>query len=119
MGAIMKLESLAVHAATAPHTDEPGETPYGAVAAPIVLSTTYLRAEDGGYPSGYMYSRIANPNRHMLEQALAALETEQSPSEACAFAFSSGMAAVNALMMTLKPGDHILIGDDLYHGSRH
>lgn len=61
----------------------------------------------------YQYTRAANPNRTELEDVLATLEH----GEACA-AFSSGMAATAAIFQALNPGDHVLIPNDLYHGTR-
>lgn len=86
----------------------------GAVTPPITLSTTFERAQDGGYPSGYVYTRSGNPNRAALETTLAALE-----GGAAAFAFASGQAAASALLQTLHAGDHVVLADDLYHGVRH
>ena len=80
---------------------------------PIHLSTTYERAEDGAYPGGFMYSRNDNPNRRQLEETLATLE-----GGAAGAAFASGMAASNAILQSLKPGDHVLIPDDVYYGVR-
>src|SRR5215470_4927134 len=102
----MRQETLAIHAGrdTDPST--------GAIAPPIHLSTTFLRAPDGDFPGGHIYSRTSNPNREALESALAALE-----GGAAAAAFSSGMAAVTAVMQALAPGDHILVASDAYHGT--
>ncbi len=85
----------------------------GALVAPLHLSTTFERAADGSYPHGYVYSREDNPTRHLFETTLAALEG----GAACA-AFASGMAAANAVLQTLRPGDHVLLPDDGYHGTR-
>ncbi len=82
----------------------------GAVATPLYLSTTFERSQDGSHPYGYVYSRAENPNRELLESAMAILENGEN-----ALAFSSGMAAVNALLQTFKPGDHILIPEDAYY----
>ncbi|HET9057415.1 MAG TPA: aminotransferase class I/II-fold pyridoxal phosphate-dependent enzyme [Chitinophagaceae bacterium] len=82
----------------------------GAVSPPIYLSTTFEREVDGSYAHGYVYTRMANPNRLQLEQSLAALENGS-----VAFCFSSGMAAVNAVLQALKTGDHIIIPDDAYY----
>lgn len=82
----------------------------GAVATPLYLSTTFERSPDGSHPYGYVYSRAENPNRELLESAMAILENGES-----ALAFSSGMASVNALLQTFKPGDHILIPEDAYY----
>jgi cystathionine gamma-synthase len=101
------IETLAVHAGRGidPST--------GAVAAPIYLTTTFERAADGAYPHGFCYSRTENPNRNQLEACLAALEGGKA-----AISFSSGLAVAAALIHTLKPGDHIIAPDDVYHGFR-
>jgi cystathionine gamma-synthase len=103
----MKIETIAIHAGN--KTDEST----GAVIQPIVLSTTFERAPDGGYASGYIYSRAANPNRTMLENVLAKLDNG-----ADAAAFSSGNAAGMAVFQSLKPGTHIILPNDMYHGLR-
>lgn len=102
-----KLETLAIHAGHAP------DAATGAVTPPIHLSTTFERAPDGSYPHGFVYTRDANPNRRMLERNLAALE-----GGAAAAAFASGSAAAAAVFRALRPGDHALIPDDMYHGIR-
>ncbi len=81
------------------------------MATPIHLSTTFERDAEGGYPHGYIYGRSANPNRHALEQGLAALEGGEE-----AFAFGSGLAASSALLQALAPGDHVIAPIDVYHG---
>lgn len=106
MSTAMHLETLAIHVG---HTPDPAT---GAVMSPIHLSTTFARAADGSYPSGYVYTRTANPNRNELETALAALE-----GGAAAAAFASGMAAISAIFQALAPGDHILFPDDAYFGA--
>jgi len=103
----MKIETIAIHAGN--KTDNAS----GAVIQPIVLSTTFERAADGSFPSGYIYSRAANPNRTLLENVLAKLE-----SGADAASFSSGNAAGMAVFQSLKPGTHIILPDDMYHGLR-
>ena len=85
----------------------------GAVATPINLSTTFEREVDGSYQSGYIYARIENPNRRLLEDSLAVLEKG-----AVGFAFSSGMAAATALFNTLKLGDHLLLPHDVYYATK-
>ena len=104
---IMKIETIAIHAGN--HTDETTK----AVVQPIVMSTTFVRGEDGEYPGGYIYSRSSNPNRTSLENVLAQLEAG-----ADAAAFSSGNAAGMAVFQSLKPGTHIILPDDMYHGLR-
>lgn len=75
-----------------------------AIANPVYLTTTFERSPDGSYPKGHMYSRNSNPNRAVFESALAQLEGGEG-----ALAFSSGLAAVNAVFQCLKQGDHLLM----------
>lgn len=103
----MKIDTLAVHAAREP------DPATGAVASPLVMSTTFERAADGSYPQTHYYGRAGNPNREQLEQALAALEGAHA---ACAFA--SGLQAVLAVFMALRAGDHVLVSHDCYWGTR-
>jgi cystathionine gamma-synthase len=84
-----------------------------AVAPPIYLSTTFERDDEGEYSGGFEYARPDNPNRRMLERALADLE-----GGADAAAFASGMAATMTLFQALKPGDHVVIAEDAYYGVR-
>ncbi len=79
------------------------------VVPPIYLSTTYRREADGSYRGGYVYSRAGNPNRSALEDQLTSLEAG-----AAAFAFASGMAGVQALFLSLRTGDHVIVPDDVY-----
>jgi cystathionine gamma-synthase len=84
----------------------------GAVTPPIHPSTTFQRASDGSFASGYAYIRDGNPNRRALEQALAQIEGGAS-----AIAFSSGMAATMAVFQALAPGDHVVAPLDAYFGT--
>ena len=102
----MRLETLAVHAGLEPDAST------GAVVPPIHLSTTYERAEDGSFPSGWVYAREGNPNRAALEHCVAQLEGGQE-----GVAFASGMAASAAVLQALEPGDRILVADDAYYGT--
>jgi cystathionine gamma-synthase len=102
----MKIETRAVHAG---HGIEPGTRD---VTPAIHLSTTFERAEDGSFPGGHSYSRQSNPNRSALEDCLASLEQG-----AAAIAFSSGNAASNALFQALSPGDHVIVGEDVFYGT--
>ena len=79
---------------------------------PIHLSTTFEREPDGSYRAGPVYSRTSNPNRSLLEDALASLENGAS-----ALAFSSGSAATMAVFQALSPGDHVIAPDDAYYGT--
>lgn len=103
----MHLETLAVHAG---RRIDPST---GAVTPPIHLSTTFERAGDGTYPSGFSYSREENPNRGSLEECLAALEGGKQ-----VLAFASGLAVLTAVLHGLEPGDHIVAGDDVYYWLR-
>jgi cystathionine gamma-synthase len=102
----MQFDTLAVHAAA---QVDPAT---GAVMPAIHTSTTFERAVDGGYPSGFVYVRSGNPNRASLEAALAALEGGGD-----AVAFASGMAATNAVLQALRPGDHVIAPLDAYFGT--
>ncbi len=106
----MNFETNAVHAG---HLDD---LTAGSVTNPIYLSTTFERDKEGGLaPKGYIYSRLANPNRSGLEAKLTALEKGAE-----AMAFSSGMAAAMAVCHSImEPGAHVIIPDDCYHGIAH
>ena len=75
----------------------------------ITLSSIFIRNKDGSYDGDFGYSRASNPNRKILERAIAELEYGEE-----AIAFASGMAAITAVFQTLKPGDHCIIPDDVY-----
>lgn len=83
----------------------------GAISEPIYLSATY-RHPGFGQSTGYDYGRVANPTRDALEKSIAMLEN----GERC-FAVSSGMAAINLLMILFDAGDHVLMSEDLYGGT--
>jgi cystathionine gamma-lyase len=99
------LDTLCIHAG------QDADVVSGAVMVPIVLATTF--AQDGpGVHKGYDYSRAGNPTRTALEHCLAALERASH-----AIAFGSGCAATTAVLLSLKSGDHVLVGDDVYGGT--
>lgn len=83
----------------------------GAVSFPIYQTATFAH-EGLGSSTGYDYSRLQNPTREQLEKIVARLENGID-----AAAFSSGMAAVMALMELFRPGDHLIVDEDLYGGS--
>jgi len=91
---------------------QPHDPRTGGVVTAIALSTTF--AQDGvGEPRfGYEYARTGNPTRHAYEQCIASLEGATH-----GFAFASGLAAEDVLLRHLKPGDHLLLGDDAYGGT--
>ncbi|HSM00006.1 MAG TPA: PLP-dependent aspartate aminotransferase family protein [Candidatus Limnocylindria bacterium] len=84
---------------------------FGSISAPIYTTAIY-RYEEFGRHRGFDYSRSENPTRQAAEQAIAALEGGTR-----AVAFSSGMAAISAVMTLFRSGDHILCSDDLYGGT--
>jgi cystathionine gamma-synthase len=83
----------------------------GAVTVPIFASATFTHP-GVGKSTGFDYSRSLNPTNVHLEDTVAALEGSSQ-----AIAFSSGMAAVSALMELFSPGDHIIASDNLYGGT--
>jgi cystathionine gamma-synthase/cystathionine gamma-lyase len=101
----LSLDTLAIHAG------QPPDPTSGAVMTPIVLSSTFAQ-ESPGVTKGYEYSRSGNPTRLALEKCLAALEGGFH-----GLAFASGLAATTTLFHTLKSGDHVLSGDDVYGGT--
>ena len=98
--------TLAVHAGVEPDPST------GAIMTPVYMTSTYVQ-EGIGQHKGYEYSRSSNPTRDALEAAFAALEGGRH-----GLAFASGLAAIDAVLMTLKPGDEVIAGDDLYGGTR-
>jgi cystathionine gamma-synthase len=86
--------------------------PGGDVAPAIHLSTTFERDPNGEWSRGYSYSRFDNPSRRALEQCIAALEGGDA-----AVAFASGSAASFAVLSLLKPGDHVIMPIECYHGT--
>lgn len=85
--------------------------PTGSISFPIYQTATYAHPEVGK-STGFDYSRLQNPTREQLEKIIASLENGID-----ALAFSSGMAAITALMEIFKPGDHLITDADLYGGS--
>jgi len=101
----MKFATRAIHAG------QDADPSTGATITPIVQTSTYTQ-QGLGENKGYEYSRTGNPTRTALEECLASLENARY-----GLAFASGMAASTAVMSVLRPGDHIVSGDDLYGGS--
>lgn len=83
----------------------------GALSTPIYQCATFEHP-GLGQSTGFDYSRTANPTRKVLEEAITSLEEGDA-----GFAFASGMAAITAIFFLFKPGDHIVISDDLYGGT--
>ena len=101
----MRFSTRAIHVGQEP------EEVTGATIPPIFISSTYTQEAPNDH-KGYDYSRAINPTRSNLEACLASLEG----GEACA-AFSSGLAATTAVFQTLRPGDGVVAGHDLYGGT--
>src|ERR1700758_4367647 len=93
------------------HVGQEPDPATGAVSVPIYATSTYVQEEIGKH-KGYEYARVSNPTRDRVETNLAALE-----GGAAARVFSSGMAAIHAIVNTLKSGDHVVCGNDLYGGT--
>lgn len=100
-----KFGTKAIHAGTEP------DSATGAIMTPIYQTSTYIQNAPGEH-KGYEYSRTLNPTRHALEKNLAALENGNY-----GLTFSSGLAAMDALLKSFKPGDEIISSNDLYGGS--
>ena len=92
-----------------------GQTPdltFGAVNVPIYTSTTYAQAVPGAPLGKWIYTRLGHPTRNALERCIASLENGKY-----SVVFSSGMAAISACLLLLKPGDEIISMNDLYGGT--
>lgn len=100
-----RFDTLAIHAGQHPDPSS------GAVMQPIVLSSTFAQKGPGEH-QGFEYSRSGNPTRNALERCLAALEGGGE-----GFALASGSAATMVLLHCLRPGDHVVCGDDVYGGT--
>lgn len=101
----MKFNTKAIHAGQKP------EETSGAVMPPVFHTSTYAQKAPNDH-QGYDYARVGNPTRTALEKLIAGLED----ADECA-CFSSGVAAIDAILKTLKPGDHVISTNDLYGGS--
>ena len=93
------------------HGGQEHDKAYGAVMPPIYQTSTYAQTTPGGH-KGYEYSRTHNPTRNALEHAFASIENGKY-----GLAFGSGLAAIDAVIKLLKPGDEVISTNDLYGGS--
>lgn len=100
-----KLHTRAVQAGAAPDKET------GAVMRPIFQTSTYVQQAPGEYKT-WEYSRSGNPSRDGLEEAFAVIEGGNH-----GLAFASGLAATQAILQLLDPGDHVLVCDDVYGGT--
>ena len=101
----LRFGTLAVHAGQRPDAGT------GAIMTPIYQTSTYVQ-EAPGMHKGHEYARVSNPTRTALEGNLAALE-----GAAYGIAFASGVAATDAIVKSMRPGDHIVSSNDLYGGT--
>ena len=93
------------------HGGQEFDKAYGAVMPPIYQTSTYAQSTPGGH-KGFEYSRSQNPTRTALENAVASIENGNY-----GLAFGSGLAAIDAVMKLLRPGDEVISTNDLYGGS--
>ena len=106
----MNKASLRFNSKTIHGGQEPDKA-YGAVMPPIYQTSTYAQTTPGGH-QGYEYSRSGNPTRTALERSLASIENGKH-----GLAFASGLAAIDAVIKLLDPGDEVVSTNDLYGGS--
>lgn len=93
------------------HGGQENDPAYGSVMPPIYQTSTYAQSTPGGH-KGYEYSRTHNPTRNALENAFASIENGNY-----GLAFGSGLAAIDAVLKLLSPGDEVISTNDLYGGS--
>lgn len=101
----MKLGTKLIHAGVEPDPST------GAIMTPIFQTSTYVQAAPGDH-KGYEYARTQNPTRNALQAALAAIENGKH-----GLCFGSGLAATDAVMKLLSPGDEVIASSDLYGGT--
>ena len=99
------LDTLAIHAGQDP------DPTTGAIMTPIYQTSTFVQQAPGEH-KGYEYSRSGNPTRQALEDLIAAIEHGRY-----GLAFASGLAATDSIMKLLNPGDHVIVGNDVYGGT--
>jgi cystathionine gamma-lyase len=101
-----RFATRAIHAGQSPDPST------GAIMTPIYMTSTFVQASPGVVKDGYDYARSKNPTRTALEANLASLEGGTH-----GFCFSSGLAATDCVLHTLKAGDHVVLCDDVYGGT--
>ena len=101
----MKFGTKTIHGGLSP------DPATGAIMTPIYQTSTYAQTEPGGH-KGYEYSRTQNPTRHALEKNLASIENGKH-----GLCFGSGLAAIDAIIKLLEPGDEVISTSDLYGGT--
>src|ERR1700754_2324555 len=101
----MKLATRFIHAGATPDPST------GAIMTPIYQTSTYVQSAPGVH-KGFEYARSQNPTRKALEEALAVIENGKF-----GLAFSSGVAATDAVIKLLEPGNEVIAGNDMYGGT--
>src|SRR4030081_3451023 len=101
----MKFATKVIHAGAEPDPST------GAIMTPIFQTSTYVQSAPGKN-KGFEYARSQNPTRKALEEALAVIENGKF-----GLAFSSGVAATDAVIKLLEPGDEVIAGNDMYGGT--
>ncbi len=101
----MKFNTKTIHGGQVP------DSAYGSVMPPIYQTSTYAQSSPGKH-KGFEYSRTHNPTRHALEESLASIENGTH-----GIVFGSGLAAIDAVIKLLNPGDEVIATNDLYGGS--
>lgn len=107
----MKLNDHARFSTVCIHAGQEPDPSTGAIITPIYQTSTYVQ-EGLGQHKGFEYGRTQNPTRLALERNIAAIEAGTA-----AFAFASGMAAIDALLTRLESGDHLVVSDNTYGGT--
>lgn len=107
----MKLNDHARFSTICIHAGQEPDPSTGAIITPIYQTSTYVQ-EGLGQHKGFEYGRTQNPTRLAVEQNIAAIERGIA-----AFAFASGMAAIDTILTRLEPGDHVVVSDNTYGGT--
>jgi len=107
----VKLNDHARFSTVCIHAGQEPDPSTGAIITPIYQTSTYVQ-EGLGQHKGFEYGRTQNPTRLALERNIAAIEAGTA-----AFAFASGMAAIDALLIRLESGDHLVVSDNTYGGT--
>jgi len=108
----MKLKDDARFSTICIHAGQEPDPATGAIITPIYQTSTYVQDGLGQPHAGFEYGRTQNPTRMALERNIAAIEAGTA-----AFAFASGMAAIDTLLTRLESGDHVLVSDNTYGGT--
>ena len=108
----MRLKDNARFSTICIHAGQEPDPATGAIITPIYQTSTYVQDGLGQPHAGFEYGRTQNPTRMALERNIAAIEAGTA-----AFAFASGMAAIDAILTRLQSGDHVVVSDNTYGGT--